>query len=68
MPSVFQMPALVKLLLPLPVIETMPVTTPPALLIKVALPLPDVATAKLPGCPDRFWIVAQLLISDRTAT
>ena len=39
-PRVFQTPALLKLLLPAPVIETAPVTTPPALLVKVALRCP----------------------------
>src|SRR5690242_16449950 len=62
LPSVFQMPALIKLLLAPPVIETVPVTTPPALLINIALPLPEVATAKSPGRPEIFWMVAELLI------
>ena len=61
-PSVFQVPALAKLLLRVPVIATVPVTTPPVLLVNVALPTPKAATARLPGCSDKFWIVAELLM------
>ena len=59
---VFQMPELINLLLALPVIETVPVTTPRALLIKVASPLPEVATAKSPARPEIFWIVPEFVI------